>query len=110
MASLIKDKRFHEFVRLFNERSFFEAHEVLESLWRETPGRERFFYQGLIQIAAALVHLQRGNDAGCRALLLKAAGHLKESSEFSEGFPAEDLLRRVFESLEHGTTYPQIKH
>jgi uncharacterized protein len=49
-------------VRLFNAGSYYEAHEVLEEIWRtcakESP--ERLFYQALIQIAAACLHRERG--------------------------------------------------
>ena len=44
----------------FNQGRFYEAHDVLEQLWlpqRTRPGAK--FYKGLIQLAAAFVHLQR---------------------------------------------------
>ncbi|HEX9592720.1 MAG TPA: DUF309 domain-containing protein [bacterium] len=51
-----------EGIRLFNAGSYYEAHEVLEGIWRacakESP--ERLFYQALIQIAAACLHRERG--------------------------------------------------
>lgn len=65
-----------EFIRLFNEQAFFEAHEVLEELWRIEKGRDKDFYHGLIQIAAALLHVQRGNIYGARTLLARAAAYL----------------------------------
>jgi Domain of unknown function (DUF309) len=41
--------------RLFDDGAFFEAHEVWEEHWRgATDETERRFYQGLIQVAAAL--------------------------------------------------------
>ena len=58
------DHRFEKFTVNFNAELFFEAHEVLEDLWRETKGPERDFYHGLIQVAAAYVHVQRGNAYG----------------------------------------------
>ena len=72
------EKSFQEFWKLFNAEKFFEAHEVLELLWRETPGPERDFYQGLIQIAAAFVHVQKGTPDGGRKLLEKASIKLKK--------------------------------
>src|SRR5512145_2639201 len=47
-------------VALFNDGSFFEAHDVWEDAWRESEGDVRLFLQGLIQIAAGFVKLQRG--------------------------------------------------
>lgn len=49
------------YVRLFDAGRYYEAHDVLEHLWLETPrGEPDFaFYQGLIQLAGAFVHLQK---------------------------------------------------
>jgi hypothetical protein len=44
---------------------FFEAHELLEPAWRGTADlAERDALQGLIKVAAAYVHADRGNPAG----------------------------------------------
>ena len=69
------DPRYLQYFSLFHEEKYFEAHEVLESLWRETKGEEREFYQGLIQLAAALVHFQKRNLAGARELVRNASKH-----------------------------------
>ena len=42
------------------EGRFFEAHEEWEQVWRRTSGTERRRLQGLIQLAAAGVHLRKG--------------------------------------------------
>src|SRR5207247_2604349 len=52
-----------EGIRLFNEEYFFEAHEVLEEVWRQEHGEPRLFLQGLIQVCAAYHHFQNGNLA-----------------------------------------------
>lgn len=50
-----------EGIRLFNEGRYWDAHEVWEEIWAPLPkdSDERLFYQGLIQIAAALLHRER---------------------------------------------------
>ena len=61
-----EDKRiYHDGFRRFNEGDFFEAHEVWEDIWRSATGKQRLFYQGMIQAAVTLVHLSRGNRRGC---------------------------------------------
>ena len=61
-----EDQRiYHEGFRQFNAGDFFEAHEVWEDVWRSAVGKQRLFYQGLIQAAVTLVHLSRGNRRGC---------------------------------------------
>jgi hypothetical protein len=43
----------------FNAREYYEAHDVLEHLWLDCTDSNRPFYQGLIQIAGAYVHLKK---------------------------------------------------
>jgi predicted metal-dependent hydrolase len=55
---------------LFNERRFFEAHEAWEEAWLREEGELRLLLQGLIQIAAALHKIARGDQpSGCARLL-----------------------------------------
>jgi uncharacterized protein len=55
----------------FDRGAFFEAHELWESIWRGLSGEERTTVQGLIQIAAALHHRQRGRSGPASRLLSK---------------------------------------
>ena len=57
---LPKEQAIEEAVTLFNAERFWEAHEVLESLWRVAEGDEKKVLQGLILVCAAFVHLQKG--------------------------------------------------
>ena len=43
----------------FNAGDYYEAHDVLEHLWLDCRDGNRLFYQGLIQIAGAFVHLKK---------------------------------------------------
>src|SRR5947209_20294512 len=63
--------RFAEGIKLFNSAEFFEAHEVLEDVWRAAPAAEKRFLQGLIQVAVALHHHSKGNRTGARSLLAR---------------------------------------
>lgn len=48
------------YFRLWNERRYYEAHDVLEQLWLVEKNVELArFYQALIQAAGAFVHLQK---------------------------------------------------
>jgi len=44
---------------LFNSGRFWESHEAWESVWQRHTGDDRIFFQGLIQVAAAMHQLQR---------------------------------------------------
>ena len=62
------DPRYLAGVLFFNDRDFFEAHEVWEDLWMESTAPERRFYQALIQAAVALYHFGNGNLRGAAKL------------------------------------------
>ena len=87
------DPRYAEYFRLFAGEKFFEAHEVLEALWRETKGETRDFYQGLIQLAAALVHFQRGNLTGAQELFRTASQYLKPYLPDYQGVALREILK-----------------
>ena len=87
---------YRECVRLYHAGAHWHAHEVLEDLWRATrdPERRRF-YQGIIQLAAAFVHAERGNMRGVRRLLAKAAAKLEAVSSPCLGLDVAALLRAM---------------
>ena len=43
-------------VKLFNAGNFWHAHEAWEDVWKRHEEDERLFFQGMIQLAAALHH------------------------------------------------------
>ena len=63
MPSDLARRVFDRAVARFNAREPFEAHEDWEHLWHEASGAERTWLQGLIQLAAAFVHVERGFHA-----------------------------------------------
>jgi uncharacterized protein len=60
--------RYRKGVWLFNNRHFFECHEILEELWMETIGTEKTFYQMIIHAAVCFVHWENGNRKGVQSL------------------------------------------
>ena len=82
-------------IQQYNDGYFFEAHETWEELWLQSPQPIRNFLQGIIQMAAAFVHLVRREYPGTIGLLGAALEKL-------EGFPADymgiDLARLVAEA------------
>ena len=70
-------------IELFNRAEFFDAHEVLEDVWRAAPDGEKKFLQGIIQVAVALYHHGNGNSIGARSVLRRAFRNL---SRYPEGF------------------------
>ena len=56
-------------IRQFNNGAYFVCHETLEELWNDRLDPLRDIYKGVLQIAVGLLHLERGNERGARALL-----------------------------------------
>lgn len=60
----------------YGRAEFFEAHEYWESVWLRSEGLDKTLLHGVIQIAIALCHHQRGNSKGAIALFAKARRNL----------------------------------
>src|SRR4051812_9227032 len=93
--------RFERGIELFNAGEFFEAHEVLEDVWRPAVGDERRFLQGLIQIAVALHHHSTGNWVGARSLLKRGASKLEDLPPDYCGIRVGELRLATQEWLGH---------
>lgn len=89
------DDLFQRGVALFNGVRYWHAHEAWETLWRAAPDEERDFYQGLILIAAGLLHLQRRNLRGARNKLGEGAAKLAPYEPAHRGIFVNELLGRA---------------
>ncbi len=74
---LTSDPRFERAVKLFNSCEWYLAHDAFEEIWHETNGPERRTLQGVLQIAVAQVHLERGNNKGAIVLYGEGLGRLR---------------------------------
>jgi len=91
---------FNRGLDLFNRAHFFDAHEVLEDVWRaldrdgprDRPSRRhlRRHVQGMVQLAVAFHHESTGNHEGARSVLERAMRNL---SGADSSFPDLDLDR-----------------
>jgi predicted metal-dependent hydrolase len=82
-------------IELFNREKFFDAHEVLEDVWRAAPEGERKFLQGIIQVAVALYHHGNGNSVGARSVLRRAFRNLSRYPEGFAGIHLASLLHSI---------------
>jgi hypothetical protein len=99
------DELFHRGVSLFNGVRYWHAHEVWETLWRAAPDDERDFYQGLIQVAAGLLHLQRRNVRGARNKLSEGVARLRPYMPTHRGIFVDEMVvraERILEELNEG--------
>jgi hypothetical protein len=94
-----------EGVALFNGRRYWHAHEAWETLWRAAPDKERDFYQGLILVAAGLLHMQRRNLRGARNKLDEGVTKLRRYGPAHRGIFISELIGKgetILEELNAG--------
>ena len=84
---------YREGLRLFNAEEFFECHDVLEDIWRETVGEEKLFYKALIHAAVALYHFGEGNMGGARKMCGSCCKYLEPYGPRHMGLDIEQFLR-----------------
>ena len=99
------ERLFREGVALFNGVRYWHAHEAWETVWRAAPDDEREFYQGLIQVAAGLLHLQRRNRRGATNKLTEGIAKLRQYQPAHHGIFVNELIgaaRRSLDDLETG--------
>src|SRR2546426_11649002 len=103
MAQLKPEERRAHLIRardLFNAGDYWAAHEALETVWRSIISDDAASeWQGLIQAAAALLHLPRGNRHGVVAVgrgeLDKLRGPQRPDVEFETRQVGADLARAL---------------
>ena len=65
-------------IELFNDGSYFEAHDHFEEMWNEAERGEKEFYQGLVQISVGSYHLICGNNKGALSQYNKGMSKLEK--------------------------------
>lgn len=58
-SDIVKHPFYRAFFHCWNEKRYYEAHDVLEQLWLKTKSSDADYFKGLIQAAGAFVHLQK---------------------------------------------------
>ncbi|MCB0154103.1 MAG: DUF309 domain-containing protein [Anaerolineae bacterium] len=84
-----------EGLRLFNEREFFECHEVIEAAWNNETAPVRVMFQGVLQIGVACYHIQNKNWRGAMKLLERG---LPKTERFAPRCMGLDLAKLITEA------------
>jgi len=90
------DPHYLGYFECFNQKRYFDAHEVLEPLWLKERGHpQALFYKGLIQFAAAFVHLQKNRRQPAISLFGLARENLRQYPKNHEGLDLQKLLETI---------------
>ncbi|MCH2203178.1 MAG: DUF309 domain-containing protein [Fuerstiella sp.] len=96
------DPRIDHGIQLFNDREFFECHDVFEDFWSELIGPEKTFFHGLIHAAVCLFHFEGGNLGGARRMYGTCIAYLQTFEPEYCGVDVTQLLNDLkfcFEDL-----------
>ena len=94
-SQLVKDG-----ISYFNNERFWECHEALEGAWKQSQGEEKELIQGLILVAAALVHYQKAEDDICISVLGRALEKLHDKSGQYCRINVDDVKQKVIGMLD----------
>lgn len=97
-----KDDAIKQGVFYFNEERFWEAHEVLEGVWKKCYEGEKDLVQGIILIAAALVHYQKAENTICLSVLGRAMDKLANSTGTYHDINVDMIRQKVDEIRNSG--------
>jgi predicted metal-dependent hydrolase len=89
------DPRYLAGLRLYYLGRYWDSHEQWEEIWRESEGAVRHFFQGLIQVDAAIIHTERGHWRGVANLLARSLGHLEQCPDHLLGMDVSRLREQL---------------
>ncbi len=89
-----------EGIELFNQRKFFEAHEIWERLWLNAK-EEKKFLQGLIFIAGGYYHYQNKNIRGAKLFLERGINYLSKHNKEVNFIETGKFIKEVKETIQN---------
>jgi predicted metal-dependent hydrolase len=88
-------------IELFNNGEYFEAHEAFELFWKKYKGKDRPYYQALIQMTAAMHLIYQERYQGAKKTLERAGVRIKGARNKIMGVDLHSLYFEVRNYLEH---------
>jgi uncharacterized protein len=96
---LPKDDAIRYASELFNDSKYWQSHEILESVWKTSRGNEKDLLNGLILVAAGLVHYQKDESNICISIMQRAMDKLQNSKGMYFGLDIDNVKDHVSQIL-----------
>jgi uncharacterized protein len=90
---------FWQGIETFNQGEYYACHDLLEALWIEAVEPEKTLYQGILQIAVALYHLDNLNWRGAVILLGEGLHRLSRYPDEYDGLDLGQLRTDAAQTL-----------
>ncbi len=100
---IFNDERFIKGLKLLDQGDYFEAHEILEELWREIPVENRYknLIKGFIQIAAGYYkYLEQRSKEGAKKIFQNAKNYLIDYLDEHLAFNVNEIVKNIDKILE----------
>jgi len=97
-----KDKALKRAVDLFNDEKYWEAHEVLENIWKNANGFEKEILNGIILVAAAFVHDEKDEQDVCISILQRARKKFGRASGNYYGIDINGIADMIYKIINTG--------
>ena len=94
-----KEQAISDGISYFNNERFWECHEILEGVWKNCTGEEKFLVQGLILVAAGLVHYQKDEDEICISIFNRALAKLENSNGEYHNIDIDKIKKTIIEMI-----------
>ena len=94
-----KEQAISDGISYFNDERFWECHEILEGVWKNCTGDEKLLVQGLILVAAGLVHYQKDEDEICISIFNRAMTKLENSNGEYHNIDIDKIKNTVTEMI-----------
>lgn len=88
--------------KFFNSEKYWNAHEVLEGVWKKSVGEEKKLLNGLILIAAALVHYQKDETSICLGIMQRALEKIANAKGVYFDIDIDSVKGKIKDILESG--------
>ena len=86
-------------ISYFNNERFWECYEVLEGVWKTIDGEEKRLVNGLILVAAGLVHYQKNEDDTCISIFNRALEKLQNANGMYHSIDVDRVKSLVLEMI-----------
>lgn len=100
--TITKEEAIEKGIGYFNHERFWECHEVLENAWKKSEGKEKELIQGIILVAAALVHYQKNENDICLSIFRRALEKIGDTKGKYHKIDVDALRNKVSSMLKNG--------
>jgi hypothetical protein len=94
-------------IHAFNLGEYFEAHEFLETAWRDEPGPIRNLYRGILQVAVGYYHLLRDNQRGALKMFVRCREWLDPLPDICCGIQIRQFSQDVYSVEQFVQNHPE---